>query len=130
MRPASNTTVGEVSGELTEHKSFIDFDPEFDVDLDLHGSGCWTAIAVLAVVIIIIFMAIAIFPRLKARRLKKKAAKEELALQLSSLAKQNEEQKAQAEQELALLKEASDRRLRSLSVELDQLRGETYAVVA
>ena len=84
----------------------------------------------MAVVIIIILMAIAIFPRLKARRLKKRAAKEELALQLSSLAKQNEDQKAAAAQELALLKEASDRRLRSLSVKMDQLRSETHAVVA
>ena len=87
LRPANSTTVGEVSGKLTEHDSFIDFNPNVDVDLEMHGSGCWTAIAVLATLIILILTAIAVVPRLKARRDRKRAAKEELALKLQSLAK-------------------------------------------
>ena len=63
-----------------------------------------------------------LWPRLKECRLKKKTAWEQLTLQLSAL--------AHAEQELALLKEASDRRMKSLSVELNQLQGETHEVAA
>ena len=60
LRPANSTTVGEVSGKLTD--SFIDFNPDVNVDLDLHGSGCWTTFAVLATPVILILMAIALSP--------------------------------------------------------------------
>ena len=119
-----------MSGKLTQHDSFIDFNPDVNVDLDLHCSGCWTAIAVLATLVILILMAIAIVPRLKACRDRKRAAKEELALQLQSLAKQNEDQKAAAAQELALHKEASNRRLQSLNAEMVQLRSKTHSIAA
>ena len=128
LRPSNNTTIEEVSGELVQNEALIDFKPE--VDVDLHGDRCWAVITVLAITIFLILTAIALFPRLKKRRLKKKAAQEQLTLQFSALAEQSEEQKARAKKELALLKEASDRRMRALSVELDQLRGETHAVVA
>ena len=78
LKPANSTSVGEVSGKLTEHDSFIDFNP--DLDVDLHGSGCWATIAVLTTLVILILTAVAIVPRLKACRDRKRAAKEELAL--------------------------------------------------
>ena len=102
LKPSNSTSVGEVSGKLTEHDSFIDFNP--DLDVDLHGSGCWATIAVLATLVILTLMAVAIVPRLKARRDRKRVAREELALQLQSLAKQSEDQQAAVAQELALLR--------------------------
>ena len=127
LKPSNSTSVGEVLGKLTEHDSFIDFDPA--VDVHLHGSGCWATIAVLTTLVILILSAIAIIPRLKARRAKKRAAKEELTLQLQSLAKQNKDQQAAAAQELALLREASNRRLQSLNAEMVQLRAETHSII-
>ena len=128
LKPSNSTSVGEVSGKLTECDSFIDCDPA--VEVDLHGSGCWVAIVILASLIILILLAVAIISRLRARRAKKRAAKEELALQLESLAKQNQDQQAAAAQELTLLREASNRRLQSLNAEMVQLRSEMHAVAA
>ena len=96
----------------------------------MHGSGCWIAITVLAILVILILSALAIIPRLRARRAKKRAAKEELALQLESLAKQNQDQQLAAAQEIASLREASNQRLQSLNAEMVRLRGETHAVAA
>ena len=79
---------------------------------------------------VLTFAALAIFPRLKAWREKKKAQKQDIALQLETLAKQSEDQKLAAAQEIASLREASNQRLQSLNAKVFRLRGETNAVVA
>ena len=124
----NTTNVDEVSSKMVEENSFINLDPSLEVDV--HGNSCWITIGVLATLIILMLTAIAIFPRWKARREKKKAQKQEIALQLDTLAEQSEDQKLAAVQEIASLREASNQRLQSLNAEVFRLCGETNAVVA
>ena len=75
LRPSNTTEVkGDVSGKLVQNEALLNFEPE--VDMDLHGDRCWAVIAVLAITIVLILTAIALIPRVRECRLKKKAEQE------------------------------------------------------
>ena len=122
----NSTSVEEVSGRLVEKNNFIDLDPK----VEMHGSGCWAAIAILAVLLFIMIAAAIIYPRIQARRSRRKAAKEELALKLSNMEREAEEQRSAAAADIATLRSAHDERMRALNSEVIRLKGETNTLTA
>ena len=122
----NSTSVEEVSGKMVEKNNFIDVDPS----IDMHGSGCWAAIGVLAVLLILLITAAMIYPRLQARRNKRRAKKEELALKLTTMEREAEEQRAAAAAEIATLRTANNQRMQALNSEVLRLKGETQAITA
>ena len=122
----NSTSVEEVSGKMVEKNNFIDVDPA----IDMHGSGCWAAIGVLAVLLILLITAAMIYPKLQARRNKKRAKKEELALKLTTMEREAEEQRAAAAAEIATLRTANNQRMQALNSEVLRLKGETQAITA
>ena len=124
----NSTTVDQVSGKMVEKNNFIDVDPS--VKLDLHGQGCWATIGVLATLLILLITAAMIYPKLQARRNRRKAKKEELALKLSTMEKEAEEQRSAAAAEIATLRTANNQRMQALNSEVLRLKGETQAITA
>ena len=122
----NSTSVEEVSGRMVEKNNFIDVDPT----VDMHGSGCWAAIGVLAVLLFLMISAAMIYPKLQARRNKRRAKKEELALKLTTMEREAEEQRSAAAAEIATLRSANDERMRALNSEVIRLKGETKAITA
>ena len=122
----NSTSVEEVSGRLVEKNNFIDVDPK----VEMHGSGCWAAIAVLAVLLFLMIAAAMVYPRLQARRNRRRAAKEELALKLSNMEREAEEQRSAAAADIATLRSAHDERMRALNSEVIRLKGETNTLTA
>ena len=129
LRPGNVTQVeGDLSGGMVQNEALLNFEPELNVDL--HGDSCWAVIASLAITIVLIISAIVVIPRIKEHRTRKKAEKEQVTSTLSALVQQNEDQRLRAEEDMARIKEAHKKRMQSLSIELDQIRGETRAVAA
>ena len=124
----NTTNVDQVSGKMIEKNNLIDLDPS--VKLDLHGDSCWAVIGVLATLIILLLAVAAAYPKWKARRERKRSQKEEIAMKLEALARETEEQKSAAAEEIAALREANNQRLQSLNAEVFRLRGETHSVIA
>ena len=122
----NSTTVEEVSGKMVEKNNFIDVDPS----IDMHGTGCWATIGVLATLLILLITAAMIYPKLQARRNKRRAKKEELALKLTTMEREAEEQRAAAAAEIATLRTANNQRMQALNSEVLRLKGETQAITA
>ena len=124
----NSTTVDQVSGKMVEKNNFIDVDPS--VKLDLHGQSCWAIIGILATLLTLLIAAAVIYPKLQARRNRKKAKKEELAMKLSAMEKEAEEQRSAAAEEISALRAANNQRMQALNSEVLRLRGETQTVIA
>ena len=104
----NTTNVDQVSGKMVEENSLINLDPS--LKLDLHGDSCWISIGILATLIILLLAVVAAYPKWKARRERKRSQKEEIAMKLEALAKESEDQKAAAAEEIAALHEANNQR--------------------
>ena len=124
----NSTTVDQVSGKMIEKNNLIDLDPS--VKLDLHGQSCWAIIGILATLLTLLLAAAAIYPKLKARRDRKKSQREELAMKLEAMEKEAEGQRSAAAEEIAALRAANNQRMQSLNAEVLRLRGETQTVMA